>query len=450
MRRIMSILMVVALLMGVSVIVPKAADVNGFSDSFETFEGGIPAGWRISEGSAENVSQTDSGALQLIGNAETDVIKLQKEITYVGWQSYEASAWYKLCSYESGNGFRMYFKDISAEEMGASNYTTAVTEEYKSLAFEVHYDYDVERTGNLIIELSGKGTVLVGEVGLRLCINGLIPNGDFEADTYSTRTKMASGVSAGITREENGNGVAYIEGKTWSEGLTFKVGEKVVPGKTYIISFRYKNAAGAQPCLYLYFGTEKTPKSTYDEMSRTEYHPNFAEDSDGKVKVTPTNDWKTFYASFTVPADGTITDKNYRKLNYIGIRGSNSETRSYFDDIRFMEAASEMEYTNTGDSSVGAVPTAGETLRTRCFYVKETANVSETATLVQAFFTEDTNGVRQLLSVNLNSQLVTAKNQYITVENQVPEADGKTVVAESYLLRGAGSLSPIINKAILH
>ncbi len=456
MRKIMVVLMVMALLTGMCIVMPAMAASEALIDEgFESFnESGLPAGWAVLEGDSASVSYAEGGvkgnALQLTGSAEADVIKLRKQVTYAGWTAYAASAKYKLTAYESGSGFRMYFEDASTGTKGASNYTTATAEAYKSLAFEMHYDYDAERTGNLIIELSGKGTVLVDDVCLSSCTGGLIPNGDFEADTYSTGIKLSTTVTAGIEREADGNGVAYIEGKTWNEGINLRYGEKVTPGKTYIISFRYKNGSGVQPCLYLYFGIEATPTSTYHEMPRPEYHPNFADDTDGKAAVTPTADWKTFYASFTVPTDGT-TNYNYRKLNYISIKGNNSETRSYFDDIRFMEAAPEMEYTTTADVAVDSIEAAEETLRTRCFFVKDTAKESETVMLVQCIYEEDSSGVRNLINVNVSRQTVTAKNQYVTAENAVPEAEtGKTLVAESFLWNGTGSIMPVIDEITLN
>ncbi len=452
MRKIMVMVMAAVLLAGVMTASPVVANEDVFT---ETFEEDWTAVWTVAEGNAANVSQVDGGAsgkaLQLTGSAETDVIKVKttRTVDYAGWALYEVTAKYKLTSYESGSGFRMYFEDVTVGESGASNYTTGVADTYKKLSFEVHYNYDEARQGYVVIEFSGKGTVLVDDVKLMHLENSLLPNGDFEADTYSSRTAFVSGVTAGFERESDGNGVAYIEGKTWSEGITIKCGAKISPGKTYIISFRYKNSAGAHPCLYLYFGTEAAPTSKYQEM-RTAYQPNFADDTDGKIKVTPTGDWKTYYATFTVPADNTIANgdgyHNYRKLNYFGIRGSNSDTRSYFDDIRFMEATPEMEYTTTGDSPVESIAAAGETLRTRCFFVKDTAKDSETVMLVQAIYAEDGDGTRQLMEVKINSQTVTAKNQYITVDNTVPDAGGKTLVAESYLWSGTSGLVPIADE----
>lgn len=456
MRKIMAILMAMVVLAGICAVTPAIAVSDALVDeTFESFnESGLPAGWAVLEGNGTSVSQVDGGvegkALQLTGDTETDAIKLRKQVTYAGWTAYEASAKYKVISYEGGNGFRMYFEDASTGTKGASNYATATTESYKSLVFEMNYDYDAERTGDLIIELSGKGTVLVDEVVLIACSGGLIPNGDFEADTYSSRTVVSTTVTAGIEREADGNGVAYIEGKTWNEGVNLRYGDRVTPGKTYIISFRYKNSSGVQPCLYLYFGIETSPTSTYHEMVRTEYHPNFADVTDGKASATPTADWKTFYASFTVPADG-VASYNYRRLNYISIKGNNSATRSYFDDIRFMEATPGMEYTTTKDVAVESIAAAGETLRTRCFFVKDAAKESETVMLVQCVYEEDNNGVRSLIGVNINKQSVTTKNQYITVENVVPEAEpGKTMVAESFLWNGTGSLMPIIDEITLN
>lgn len=462
MRRIMVMVMAAVLLAGVMTAFPAAASGDVFT---ETFEEDWTAVWTVAEGNAENVSQVDGGAsgkaLQLTGSAETDVIKLQKEVQYTGQVPYVITAKYKMPEYVSGNGLRIYMQDTSpnvAKLLGESDYVKAATDgtEYKKLVFGARYYHEAVREAYIVIEYSGSGKIFLDDVALQRAEEGLIPNGDFEADTYSSLEYVASSDQVGLTTLDN-NKCVFVSGSGWSEEFKMFYGRAVTPGEKYLISFRYKTeSTSKRPAVYLYFGTasqtnedKNNPAAVAESIGFSYYDPDYGRDTnDGKVIVNPTQEWQTYHAVISIPTMAE-SEKNYDyvMLNQIGFRTySHGTYKGYYDDICITAANSRIEYTNTGNSPVESIAAAGETLRTRCFFAKDTAKESETVMLVQAIYAEDGNGTRQLMEVKINSQTVTAKNQYITVDNTIPDADGKTLIAESYLWSGSGSLVPITNE----
>ncbi len=461
MRKIMAILMAMVVLAGICAVTPAVAVSDALVD--ETFEGDLSA-WTIVEGDAQKATIVGGGvagnALQLTGSADTDVIKLRKKIKYAGQTPYEISSNYKVVAHEGGLGFRIYMQDTSPnvrDLLGESDYVTAVSESgYKNMAFGARYYWTGEREAYVIIEYTGKGAVLVDNVAVENKMDGVIPNGDFEADTYSSKDvtieyETGKTIEMGYARDTDGNGYAYTKGAGWNSKLTMKYGRAITQGETYMISFRYKTEnTSAVPCLYVYYSDSENPAKGESLLDYSIYHPSFADVTDGKVKVTPSTKWQTYYAIFRVPTNEE-SGTDYALLHNIQIRSNSKDAVSCFDDICITKAGPKMEYTNTSNTPVQSIPAANTTLRTRCFYPKTSTAEADDVMLISAIYEEDANNARKLVAVNVQSQSITANQNIIAVNTDVPTVTtGKTLVAESFLWSGKGALTSKIDKITLN
>jgi len=465
MRKNMVILLVVTLLLGTFMVMPASASVTEFYEGFdgETYQ-------FSAAGSGGSIGIMDGGvtgkALYLTGTNGTDkVLAKSVEIAYAAPLVFEVNVRYKITAHEGGTGFRAYVDDYGSgvfTPTESSDYDATVSgSEFKTLSFVTTYKWNATRGMYIYLEYCGTGTVLVDDVWVRNAQDGLIPNGDFEAETISAASYQKYNKSTGtapidelggIKTDANGNSFAFVTGG-WSDFLYVPCGKEVKAGEKYILSFKYKTTVQrGYPVVHPLFDYATTAdlKWNFDsKLASTVFDGVFSNAGDGKLMTfcgennnAYADKWYSYYGLIVIPEDGILTTFALGTWNH-----TTEGAMACYDDIYFGKAdAPGMDYVSSNGQLISSIESVGEAnLRTRCYYPKVSAAASDAVTLVQAIYEVDAEAVRKLVSIKVQNYTVSAAQTLLTVEDAVPVASaGTTLEAESFVWRN-GELKPITN-----
>lgn len=439
MRKIMVILMVVALLTGVMAVCPVAASESIFLD---TFEGGLSEDWKIEAGTADNIKLHADG-IEIVGGGDT--VQIRYDWTLTTQTAYEVSAQVKILSHTEGTGLRIYSlrTDDMTATWGRTGYFTTPSSEYQKIVYKTACNWNPvsEEGASLIIEYNGNGSVVIDSIALQnVTKNGLVVNGDFEGDSGEVNLDgwMPTGNSVGKTVLEGENCVSVAG--TLNDWVAFTYGVPVKAGDTYRLSFSYRSENRTAPYVYLYFATSIGTNGS-DTLPTTIYEPYFA------LKPATTN-WTDYTVTFEIPTEGEGSD--FVWFNKISLRGRGSIS-NYYDNIELTKDETRVSFVDSNNTPVSKVE-AGKTAYARVSYTHDEAiaeGESASVTAIGAVYTE-VGGVKQLVSVDIKTAILTEDiHAELKPALTVPENTDGTPWAEVFILDGESILSPIMEKTVL-
>ncbi len=458
MRKIMVILMVMALLVGMMTICPMAASENlYFKEEFEEFnDSGLPSGWTKRAETTGTVEPAQDG-VQLIGNSATSITKIQREVKIKAHRTFVVRANVTLSNHTEGTGLRFFYnrdwQEVASPKIwGSSGYYTQ-NGNINNVLFRAHCDYngtDGLDNGFILIEYVGNGSATIHSIEIEEVSD--VINGDFEGNAGTPESNkhypdgwfVGAGKSVGKTSVDNTNCIGVgngVDATTSSDFVYLNYGIPVTKGGEYRLSFSYKNANKVAPRVYIY--CSETEGTGWTELVDTEL-PKWS------YPKPATDGWTDYSYTFTLTPTG---DQNIIWLHQIGLRGVSGTAISYYDNFEFTKAEEpRVSFVDGTNNTIVSEIEAGKTAYARVSYTHDTEiaeGSSASVTAIGAVYTEK-DGKKQLVSVDVKTATLTEDihAELRPVLSASAEATGK-LWAEVYVLDSVKGLTPIMEKTAL-